>query len=613
MPVNAININQFLSGNSNTSYNDFGAFLIRNNEGEIVATRFTVYAPHAKEVRLVCELNNFEGWKHVLEKISHEGIFSIEIPENLEWMMYKYEIHLYNGDVLTKADPFAKYSELRPGHASKVCDIENYKWHDEKWFNNKKPPYSEPLIIYELHLSSWRQEAGEFKPFNEIVLDIISHVKYNGFTHIELMPVYEYPLDDSWGYQGTGFFSTTARYGSPKGLMYMIDELHKAGIGVIMDLVIGHINKDAHSMSYFDGTPLYEFENKHYRENKIWGTNNLDFSKGITRSFMLSVMNYWKEMFHIDGFRIDAVSNLIYYLGNESEGVNNDAINFFKIMSKMLFKDDDTFLLMAEDSTSYPKVTHPVNHGGLGFNYKWNMGFMNDTLSYFKEDPINRKYHHNKITFGLTYAFNENFVLPFSHDEVVHMKGSLLSRMPGDTFQQFANYRLLMGLWITHPGKKLLFMGQEFAQRSEWDFKNELDWFLYNDPMHNSANIYFKELVNIYRKHDALYQYDHDSKGFEWLVVDDNMQSVFAYERISDNERLVIVLNMTPTVHNKYKVGVSIKGSYYEILNSDMELYGGSNIYNGTTIKSRVGSYNNKEQYIEVLLAPLSITILKLK
>jgi 1,4-alpha-glucan branching enzyme len=606
-------VNEFLLGRASTLYEWMGAHFIRDEHGEVKSTRFTVYAPNAKEVRLVSSYNHYEGWKHVLSKVHYQGIFSIDIPGRLEWETYKYEIHTHLGSVLYKADPFAFFAEERPATASKVYDIENYQWSDQTYFKSKERVYEKPVLIYEVHLGSWRRKYGAFKKFNEVVDELIHYVKDQGFTHVELMPVYEYPLDDSWGYQGTGYFAATSRYGVPKDLMYFIDRMHQAGIGVIMDWVLGHICKDAHGLSFFDGTPLYEFNDQKRRENVTWGTNNLDFSKGITRSFMLSALTFWVKYFHVDGFRIDAVSNLIYYLGNKNEGENQDAINFLRQLSYHLFAIDDRILFMAEDSTDYPLVTHPVSNGGIGFNYKWNMGFMNDVLKYFKEDPINRKYHHDKITFGLVYAFNEQFVLPFSHDEVVHMKGSLVSKMPGDYFQKLANWRLLMTFYMTHPGKKLLFMGQEFAQFSEWAFEKELDWNLFEFPAHQNQNRYFKDLASVYQSHDALFKYDHHPKGFEWIVVDDYLQSVFAYIRRSDDETLIICLNMTPKVHETYDIGVPFEGVYEEILNSDKEIYYGSGQYNGLALKTINEPRQHFNKHIKVKLGPLSGMVFKYK
>ena len=604
--ISDFDVNEFLLGRSFNLHRWMGAHLLKDDLGTIYATQYTVYAPNAKEVRLISSFNNYEGWKNVLTKIHHMGFFRIEIPGNLEYETYKYEIHTQSGRVIYKADPFAFYSEVRPHTASKVYQIEGYSWNDSDWLYTKKKSYEEPLLIYEVHLGSWKRKFGQFIPYNVIVDDLARYVKEQGFTHIELLPVYEYPLDDSWGYQGTGYFSVTSRFGSPKDFMYFIDRMHQEGIGVIMDWVLGHICKDAHGLSFFDGTPLYEFNDKDRRENVTWGTDNLDFSKGITRSFMLSALTFWMDDFHVDGYRIDAVSNLIYYLGNKQKGVNQDAINFIRQASYHLFGKDDRILFMAEDSTDFPYVTHPVDTGGIGFNYKWNMGFMNDVLKYFKEDPIHRKYHHDQITFGLVYAFNEQFILPFSHDEVVHMKGSLVNKMPGDYFQQMANWRLLLTFWMTHPGKKLLFMGQEFASFSEWAFQKELDWNLFDFPAHQQANRYFKDLAQVYKNHPALYQYDHHPQGFEWSVVDDREQSVFAYIRRSEKETLVIILNMTPNVHEFYEIGVPYAGRYEELLNSDKEIYFGSNQFNGVQLKTVKGQKNQFNYFIKPKIGPLT-------
>lgn len=611
--ISDFEVDEFLLGRSSSLHTIMGAHLLRDKKGIVTATEFTVYAPNAREVRLVSDFNGYEGWKHVLTKIHHQGFFRIEIPGNYEWATYKYEIHTESGRVLYKADPFGFFAEVRPQTASKVCELDGFTWHDENWMLKKKPSYKEPLLIYEVHLGSWRRKYGQFKPYNEVIDELVAYVLDQGFTHVELMPIYEYPLDDSWGYQGTGYYATTSRFGSPKDFMYFVDRMHEAGIGVLLDWVLGHICKDAHGLSFFDGTPLYEFNDSHRRENLTWGTDNLDFSKGITRSFMLSALTFWMDYFHVDGYRIDAVSNLIYYLGNRENGVNHDAINFIRQLSYHLFGKDDRVLFMAEDSTDYPHVTHPVDMGGIGFNYKWNMGFMNDVLAYFKEDPIHRKFHHDKITFGLVYAFNEQFILPFSHDEVVHMKGSLVNKMPGDYFQKMANWRLLLCFWMTHPGKKLLFMGQEFASFSEWAFQKELDWNLYDFPAHQQANRFFKDLAQVYRHHDALFQYDHNPKGFEWSVVDDRDQSVFAYLRKSDDETLVIILNMTPNVHESYEIGVPHSGIYEELINSDKEIYFGSGLYNGLPLKTFKGKRGQFEYYIKPQLGPLTGIILRYK
>ncbi len=590
----------------------FGSFLNKNNQGKIISTRFTVYAPNAKSVSVVGDFNSWDAKNMPLKKIDQMGIWSITIPWNLEWAKYKYCIDT-GSEMLFKADPYATFAELRPNTASKVYDIDGYHWHDQDWFYQKKKVYDKPLAIYEVHLGSWRRRYGSFVKFNEIVEELIKHVKEQNFTHVELMPVYEHPLDDSWGYQGTGYFAATSRFGVPKDLMYMIDRLHQEQIGVIIDWVPGHICKDEHGLYFFDGSPLYEYEEEWKRENKVWGTANLDLSKGVTKSFLLSNALFWIKYFHVDGFRVDAVSNLIYYLGDKANGINYGALNFLKDLSIAVFNQDDRILLMAEDSTDFAGVTKPVGMGGLGFNYKWNMGFMNDVLSYFKKDPIHRKWHHDKITFGITYAFSEQFVLPFSHDEVVHGKGTLLTKMPGDYWQKFANYRALIGLFITHPGKKLLFMGQEFAHFSEWNHNRSLDWHLFSYASHEKANLFAREMLYLYKTEKALYELDHDSNGFSWIDPNNQDQSIFSFIRkAKDQSFVVVVLNLTPVVHHNFILGVPKKGKYKEIINSDKEKYGGSNQYNGQELFTFNEPAHGFNQHIKMLISPLSVTILKL-
>lgn len=603
----------FDQGKLQEGYKVFGAHLIRNEKQEIVATRFTVYAPSAKNVRLICSYNNFEGWKHELTKIDQSGIWSITIPKNLEWNIYRYEIFTHDGKVLYKSDPYGYFSEERPANASKVYDIDFYEWNDQAYRDNKKYSYNEPMVIYEVHLGSWRRKYGQFFKYNEIADQLIKHLLEQGFTHVEFMPLYEHPLDDSWGYQGTGFFAATSRYGVPKDLMYLIDRLHQAGIGVIIDWVLGHINRDSHGLYFFDGTPLYEFSDEKIRENIVWGTANLDFSKGHTKSFMLSALRFWMDYFHVDGFRIDAVSNLFYNLGDATNGLNKAATDFLKQISYDLFQIDDKLLLMAEDSTAYPGVTKPVSAGGVGFNYKWNMGFMNDVLKFYKLDPIYRKWHHDYITFGLVYAFSENFVLPWSHDEVVHGKGTLLTRMPGDYFQKFANYRNLLTLWATHPGKKLIFMGQEFAHFSEWNVNRELDWHLFRYQAHDQANHYFRDLIQVYKTNPEFYERETDPKSFEWIDSMNYEQSIFSYIRWGIDSHSIVILNMTPNVYHDFEIGVPCKGVYEEILNSDKDIYFGSNQYNGLPLETYDEPRHHKNQHIKVKIGPLTGMILKYK
>ncbi|MDR2822759.1 MAG: 1,4-alpha-glucan branching protein GlgB [Acholeplasmatales bacterium] len=601
-------ISSFLNGRNANLYKLLGAHMIKDINGLNVRTEFLVYAPHANRVNLVGDFNFWNGEKYEMEKIDHNGFYYFCLPYSIEWQTYKFEI-ITNGKVILKSDPFAFFSERRPQTASIVYDIDGYNFSDKDYLNNRKKAYDDKVLIYECHLGSWRNKYG-IPEYNKIVDELIPHLLSNHFTHLELLPIYEYPLDDSWGYQGTGFFSATSRYGTPKDLMYMIDRLHQVGIGVILDVVLGHICKDNHGLYFFDGTPLYEIEDEFFRENLVWGTANLDFGKGITKSFMSSMLSFWVTYFHVDGFRVDAVSNMIYHLGNPKLGENVNAINFLRETGLYLFSLDEKILFIAEDSSAYPNVTAEIKNNGVGFNFKWDMGFMNDSLKFFKEDPLNRKYHHDKITFGLMYAYSEKFVLPYSHDEVVHGKGSLINKMSGDYFQKFANLRLLMTMFMTRPGKKLLFMGSEFAQFNEWNFKSELDWNLYQYDSHAKYNVFFRELTKIYVENSA-FHLDEDINNFKWLVVDDRNMSVFSYCRIGGDSLFVVVLNMTPVVHEEYKIPVPFEGTYTEILNSDKIEFYGSNQYNAMALTTIIEPYFAENQYIKVKLGPLTGMILK--
>jgi 1,4-alpha-glucan branching enzyme len=606
----------FNQGKLYDSYRIFGAHLIKDKSGNITGTRFTVWAPHAKEVNVMGEFNNFQAWVHNLSKVDEVGVWSIVVKDANEWNSYKYEIKTFDGRTLYKSDPYAFYSSERPETMSKVYDLEGYEWNDKSFMEerNNVNPYESQMSIYEVHVGSWmtRPEGG-FNKYNELVDLLIPYLLNNKFTHVELMPIVEHPLDQSWGYQGTGYFSATSRYGVPKDLMYFVDQCHKNGIGVILDWVPGHICRDDHGLYMFDGEPLYEYTEEAKRENKVWGTANLDLGKGEVQSFLISNALFFMKYFHVDGFRIDAVSNLIYYLGDASNGTNQGALDFLKKLSTEVFKEFNNCLLIAEDSSAYPKVTHPVHEGGLGFNYKWNMGWMNDTLEYFEKDPIHRKYHHDFITFGLEYAFSENYVLPLSHDEVVHGKHSLVDKMPGDYWQKFANYRALMGLFFTHPGKTLLFMGGEFAQMHEWKDSTELDWNLLNYPIHNGANRFVTDMNKIVKNEKSLHELDHNQAGFKWIDSNNKDFSIFSFVRYAKNSNdfVVVILNLTPMVHDNFRIGVPKEGKYYEIINSDYGIYGGSNLFNGEDMFSSNISMHNMDQSIEVVLSPLSITIIK--
>lgn len=601
-------------GLSKDAYEAFGAHLVKDKDGKITGCEFLLLAPNALRVSVVGEFNSYDESKTVMEKIDEKGIFYAYVDGNIEWSRYKYRIETPNVGVIYKADPYAFFSDLRPGNDSKVYDILGYEWHDKNWFLNKPKVYNEPMVIYEMHLGSWRKRNGQFLKYNEIAKELAQYLHEQGYTHVEFMPFYEHPLDDSWGYMGTGYYSATARYGVPKDLMYLIDTLHEEGFGVIMDWVPGHICRDSFGLYMFDGSSLYDYADPKIRDNDVWGTANLDLGKGLTKSFLISNAMFWLKYFHVDGFRVDAVSNIIYYLGNPMNGINVGACDFLRDLSKTIFAYDDRVLLCAEDSSAHEGVTRPVDIGGLGFNYKWNMGWMNDTLRYFKMDPIYRRYHHNLITFGLVYAWSEQFILPLSHDEVVHLKASILNKMPGDYWQKFANFRALMGLMMTHPGKKLLFMGDEFAHYNEWNFKGELDWNLYKFPAHDSANRFVRDMIGTYRRERALFSSDHNPQGFKWIEANNTYQSIFIFARFSDNfdEHVVVVLNATPVCYHDYAIGVPGDRDYVEIINSDYDYYGGSGQYNGATLKIHDGFMHNEDHHILITVPPLGIALFKM-
>jgi 1,4-alpha-glucan branching enzyme len=613
-PLNADTLYYFNQGDLIDAYTVFGAHLLKDDTGTITHTRFTVYAPHAKHVSVVGEFNDYQDWMHQMHKVNDVGIFQIEIAENLEWKAYKYCIETFDGRKLYKADPYAYYSGYRPETTSKVYDINHYEWQDDAYMSTRKPQYDKPVNIYELHLGTWmRKPDGTYNAYNELVDLLIPYLKKHHYTHVEFMPLVEHPLDQSWGYQGTGYYSATSRYGVPKDLMYLIDKLHQHGFSVLLDWVPGHICKDAHGLYMFDGQPLYEYRDPFIRENVEWGTANLDLGRGETQSFLISNALFWMKYFHIDGFRVDAVSNIIYYLGNADHGINEGAIGFLRKLSKRIFEHNNNALLIAEDSSAYPKVTHPIEHGGLGFNYKWNMGWMNDTLRYFQKDPIHRKYHHHDLTFSLHYAFFENFILPLSHDEIVHGKRTLVEKMPGDYWQKFANYRVLMGYFYTHPGKNLLFMGQEFGHMHEWKDYTELDWGLLNFPMHQKTDAYNIAFSKLIEEEKALHECDHSQEGFQWIDRNNADQSILSFVRYAKDKdnHIVVILNLTPVVHHHFHIGVPYKGVYKEILSSDNDSYGGSNLYNGSPCQTFDEPNHGFDQSINIIVPPLSITLLK--
>jgi 1,4-alpha-glucan branching enzyme len=543
--TNAEDLYLLHEGSLYQSYRLLGAHAQMQNGEEGV--RFTVWAPHARQVRVIGDFNSWVGTDYILQPLSTLGVWSLFVPGAKQGDHYKYEIHTQDGRILLKADPYAVYSELRPGTASRVFDLDGYEWQDQEWQLAKQSGtvYNKPLSIYEVHLGTWRKEerfSEELHTYCQLADELIDYVVEMGYTHIELMPLAEHPFDRSWGYQATGYFSVTSRHGNPKDFMYFVDRCHTQGIGVIMDWVPGHFCKDDHGLRQFDGWPLYEYEDARKAEKVEWGTLTFDFGRPEVISYLISNAVFWMDMYHIDGIRVDAVASMLYLnFGRPAQdGVKNqwggddnpEAIAFLRKLNQVVFSYFPNALMMAEDSTDWPLVTAPIHDGGLGFNYKWNMGWMNDMLRYMQLDPINRRWHHNLITFSFMYTFSENYILPLSHDEVVHGKRSLLHKMPGDYWQKFANLRVLYGYMTGHPGKKLLFMGSEFGQFDEWKDLEELDWFLLKDyEMHAKTHQYVKALNHFYQKEAALWELDHHPDGFEWINPHDDSQSVVVFLR----------------------------------------------------------------------------------
>ncbi|WP_302633399.1 1,4-alpha-glucan branching protein GlgB [uncultured Clostridium sp.] len=567
-----MNIQDFYIGKSFDAYEFFGAHKIGNK------ILFRVYAPNAAKVSLVGEFNDWQ--EEEMEQQYQSGIYSITSENACVGMMYKYCIHTRDGQVVYHCDPYGFAMELRPNSASYIVDLEEYKFSDDEWMNKRDKCYNKPLNIYEIHMGSWMKKNDEtynngWYRYNEIADRLINYVKENGFTHIEIMPLCEHPVDCSWGYQNTGFFSPTSRYGTNKELKELIDKCHKANVGVILDFVPIHFAVDDYGLAKFDGTELYEYPHKDVGASE-WGTCNFIHSRGEVCSFLQSAANYWLKEYHFDGLRMDAISRAIYWQGNPARGVNSCAINFIRNMNVGLHKLHPTAMIIAEDSTAYPKVTAPVEYNGLGFDYKWDLGWMNDTLEYFKISPKERPNHYYKLTFSMEYFYNELFLLPFSHDEVVHGKATIIQKMWGDYEDKFKQCRALYMYMYTHPGKKLNFMGNEIAQFREWDEKREQDWQLIKIPLHDAFNKYIKRLNEVYDNYEALYKNEYDSSYFKWLEVNAPEKSVYIYERGRSDHRIIVALNFSDNEYAPFTFKVEEELRLREIVNSDSDIYGGS-------------------------------------
>ena len=589
----------FHEGKNFHAYEFLGSFLEENQ------CTFRVWAPHAQQVFVS---GDFCGWNptaYELTRITNEGIFEGIVPNVQSYDAYKYIIKTSDGRMLWKSDPYARHTQTRPETASKVYKNSNYTWNDASWIKNRTIPYQQPLNIYEVHLGSWKHnENGGFCSYRQIADMLIPYVKEMHYTHIELLPITEYPYDPSWGYQVTGYFAVTSRYGTPDDFKYLIDKAHQNGIGVILDWVPGHFTKDEFGLYEFDGQCCYEYSDERKKEHKSWGTRVFDYGRGEVCSFLFSSANYWIKEFHLDGLRVDAVSSMLFlnydrpehlaakniYGGNE----NLEVLDFFKTLNQFVRENYPGVMMIAEEATAYPKISAPVEDGGLGFHFKWNMGWMNDSLDYIEEYPIYRQWSHNKLTFSMCYAFVENFILPISHDEVVHGKKSLLDKNPVSYDEKFSNFKTFLGYMFAHPGKKLTFMGTEIPQFIEWDEKRELDWFLLDYPLHKQTHDYVRELNGYYQKTPALWQQDGGWDGFEWHVVNDASHNVFAFSRKAINgQEVLVVSNFSGENWNQYWIGFNSERSYKVGLNSDDEKFGGQGIQHTQlkTIEQQCGEF----------------------
>lgn len=591
--------------------------------------RFGLWAPNAKRVSVIGDFNNWDGRIHPMQSHGESGVWELFIPQLDFGQKYKYEVKSHHeGYQAEKIDPYGFHAERRPNTASIVADLDSYKWADAEWMETRaeKNMLEEPMSTYEVHLGSWKRNAdNEWLTYRELAHELVNYVKEMGYTHIELMPVAEHPFDGSWGYQVTGYYAPTSRFGTPEDFMYFVDQCHQSGIGVIVDWVPAHFPKDGHALSYFDGTHLYSHEDPRQGETPDWGTYIFNYGRNEVRNFLIANALFWLKKYHIDGLRVDAVSSMVYlsFSREEGEWIPNEyggnenlaAVKFLQEANVVIHEQCLGAMTIAEESTAWPMVSRPTYLGGLGFTFKWNMGWMHDTLWYVQKDPIYRRWEHNKLTFSMVYAFNENFVLALSHDEVVHGKGSLITKMPGDSWQKFAQLRLLFGHQYAHPGKKLNFMGADIGQWSEWSEERSLDWHLMGIDTHQGLNRWVRDLNHIYKDEAALYEVDFTGEGFRWIDANDSENSTFSYVRYAKDKSdfLVIIANFTPVPRYGYRMGVPEAGHYRELLNSDAAVYGGGNVGNlGGQHTEDVHSHG-LEQSLSLDLPPLGILILKLE
>lgn len=621
-------IHLFRSGKHFKLYEKLGAHLVTFKKQE--GTYFAVWAPNARAVSVI---GNFNFWNNNDHKLAprwdESGIWEGFFPGIGKGEAYKYAIHSNTGEYLEKADPFAFFAEIAPNTASITWD-HNYKWNDKAWLGKRKKESGKPkpYSVYEVHIGSWKrklEDGNRSLSYRELAKELVDYVKENGFTHVEFLPIMEHPFFGSWGYQLTGYFAPTSRFGAPQEFMELVDAFHHAEIGVILDWVPSHFPGDAHGLYNFDGTNLYEHADPRKGFHPDWSSYIYNYGRNEVRSFLISNALFWLDVYHADGLRVDAVASMLYldYSRKEGEWIPNEyggnenleAISFLKEFNEVVYGNHPDVITIAEESTAWPGVSKPTYMGGLGFGQKWMMGWMHDTLSYFKQDPIHRKYHQNDITFSIMYAFTENFMLPLSHDEVVHGKGSLLGRMPGDEWKKFANLRLMFSYMFTHPGTKLLFMGGEFGQSGEWNHDRSLDWHLLDYAPHQGVLTIMKDLNHLYKSEPALYELPFDEKGFEWVDYSDRENSVMIFMRKGElrEDSLVVICNFTPETRQLYRVGVPFRGTWTEIFNSDNIKYGGSGVQNPGLQYTTPVKYHNKDYSVSITLPPLGISVLKLK
>ncbi|MDA0710329.1 MAG: 1,4-alpha-glucan branching protein GlgB [bacterium] len=623
--ISDYDLHLFGESNHHHMFNKLGAHVTELHG--VKGVSFAVWAPNAKRVSVMGNFNQWNGSQYPMRIRGNTGVWEVFIPHLEPFATYKYEIKAQSGLVIVKSDPYAFYAEHRPKTASIVYELTDDGWADETWMlqRDSQSSHNRPMAIYEVHLGSWRRnplENNRSLTYRELAHELVTYVLEMGYTHLELMPVMEHPLDKSWGYQVTGYYAPTSRFGTPDDFKYFVNHCHVNGVGVILDWVPAHYPKDAHGLAHFDGSALYEHADPRQGSHPDWGTLIFNYGRNEVRNFLTANAIFWAEKYHVDGLRVDAVASMLYldysreggeWIPNRYGGRENlEAIQFMKQVNEVIYGRFPGILMIAEESTAWPGVSKPVYLGGLGYGYKWNMGWMNDMLSYIEKEPIHRRYHHDSLTFGLVYAFHENFILVLSHDEVVHGKRSLLDKMPGDRWQKFANLRLFYAYMYGHPGKKLLFMGSEFGQWTEWSEEESLPWHLLDEPGHAGLKTFVKDLNTLYRNEPALYEHDFDPRGFEWLDFNDRDSSVISFQRRAENgSTLLFICNFTPVPREGYRIGVPHEGRYHEILNSDSKIYGGSNKGNlGRTSADAIPSHGHKHSIL-VTIPPLAAVVLK--